>query len=121
EDGDWIAAPHCIQISHEECDLTHELQYKNRKFQADVQTDDLYDDYEDLPHTYSTFFNPYTQSELSAVSFSILKVGEHSVTLNITDPLTSFHVGGKQLSIRDILQKDLKYKVSYSKSDKSME
>ena len=43
-------------------------------------------------------------------------VDEKTVTVNITDTLTSVHVGGKQLTIRDIFKKDLKYKISYYKS-----
>uniref|UniRef100_A0AAV2JYW2 Tissue factor n=1 Tax=Knipowitschia caucasica TaxID=637954 RepID=A0AAV2JYW2_KNICA len=64
----------------------------------------------------SATFNPYRDSELSAVSFSIHKVAERSVTLNISDPLSGIHREDKQLTIRDILKKDLKYKVSYYKA-----
>ncbi|KAK7945285.1 hypothetical protein WMY93_001013 [Mugilogobius chulae] len=56
------------------------------------------------------------EGELSAVAFSIQKVSERSITLNISDPLTGIHSGSKQLSIRDVLAKDLKYKVSYYKA-----
>ncbi|XP_072290444.1 tissue factor-like, partial [Eucyclogobius newberryi] len=90
-----------------------------RTFTADVQTEgSMNNDYdlEELPHTYSDPFNPYKHSELSAVAFSIQKVAERSVTLNISDPLTGIHGPTKQLSIRDVLKKDLKYKVSYYKA-----
>lgn len=36
--------------------------------------------------------------------------------VNITDPLSSIHVGKKQLTIRGVLKNDLKYKISYHKS-----
>lgn len=48
--------------------------------------------------------------------FTLNTVDENSVMLNITDPITSIHHQQKQLSIRDILKKDLKYKISYYKS-----
>ncbi|KAJ0012354.1 hypothetical protein NQD34_013329 [Periophthalmus magnuspinnatus] len=119
EGSDWLSASHCIKIPHTECDLTDELQYQDKMFQADVQTEgSLGFDYEEFPNTESTHFNPYKQSELSAVTFSIQKVAERSVTLNISDPLSGIHTKGKQLSIRDILKKDLKYKVSYHKPTK---
>lgn len=117
EDGDWNTSPDCIGIADTECDLTHDLMYYDRTFTADVVTEGIGDfDPEEFPHTNSAGFNPYRMSELSAVSFSIQKVAERSVTLNITDPLTGIHERGKQLSIRDILKKNLKYKVSYYKS-----
>lgn len=53
---------------------------------------------------------------ISAAEFQIHPVDDHRVIVNITDPLTGLHERGKQFSIRDILKKDLKYKVSYYKS-----
>lgn len=53
---------------------------------------------------------------ISAVMFTVENVDETRVLVNITDPVTSIHVRGKQLTIRDILKKDLKYKISYYKS-----
>lgn len=53
---------------------------------------------------------------ISAVKFTIHTVDEHSVLVNITDPVTSIHRRQQQLSIRDVLQKELKYKISYYKS-----
>lgn len=111
--------PECIEISDTECDLTYKLLPYDTTFIADVVTEGIPGqdfDPEEMPHTKSASFNPYRQSELSAVTFSIQKVAERSVTLNISDPLTGIHSGDKQLTIRDILKKDLKYKVSYYKS-----
>lgn len=119
DDGDWTAPRHCTLISDTECDLTYELLPYDTTFSADVVTEGMPGqdfDPEEFPHTYSAPFNPYKQSELSAVAISIQKVAERSVTLNISDPLTGIHIGNKQLTIRDILKKDLKYKVSYYKS-----
>lgn len=118
-EGDWDTNPECIQISHSECEMTHSLKPFDRTYTADIKTEPAgmsnYDP-DDLPHTYSLPFNPYRQSEISAVNFTVESVEETAVTINITDPLTTIHERTKQLSIRDILKKDLKYKISYSKS-----
>lgn len=53
---------------------------------------------------------------ISAAKFTLNTVDENSVMVNITDPITSIHRQQKQLSIRDVLKKDLKYKISYYKS-----
>lgn len=53
---------------------------------------------------------------ISAVKFTIHTVDQHSVMVNITDPMTSIHRRQQQLSIRDVLKKELKYKISYYKS-----
>lgn len=53
---------------------------------------------------------------ISAVSFSIQTVDESTVSVNITDPVTSIHQQQKQLSIRDVLKEDLEYKITYYKS-----
>lgn len=117
EYGEWLTVEDCLEITDTVCDLTHDVKYFDRSITADVMTEGLGDfDPEEFPHAQSVPFNPYRESELSAVSFSIQKVSERSVTLNISDPLTGIHEGGRQLSIRDVLKKDLKYKVSYYKS-----
>uniref|UniRef100_A0A8C6UK61 Tissue factor n=1 Tax=Neogobius melanostomus TaxID=47308 RepID=A0A8C6UK61_9GOBI len=85
----------------------------SRTFTADVVTEGIGNfDPEDF-HTPAPLLQPL---QLSAVSLTILKVAERSVTLNISDPLTGIHVQNKQLTIRDVLKKDLKYTVSYHKS-----
>lgn len=53
---------------------------------------------------------------ISAVEFNIHPVDDHRVIVNITDPLAGFRESGKHFSIRDVLKKDLKYKISYYKS-----
>lgn len=53
---------------------------------------------------------------ISAVTFTVKNVDGTRVLVNITDPVTGIHVRGKQFTIRDILKKDLKYKISYYKS-----
>lgn len=50
------------------------------------------------------------------MEFRIHTVDDHRVIVNITDPLTGLHESGKHFSIRDVLNKDLKYKISYYKS-----
>uniref|UniRef100_A0A3P8U8N6 Interferon/interleukin receptor domain-containing protein n=1 Tax=Amphiprion percula TaxID=161767 RepID=A0A3P8U8N6_AMPPE len=88
----------------------------DRMYSADIQTEPAEFDYnsnvEDLPHTYSPQFNPYRESK-----YHIRKLYFYILIVSIKDPVTTLHDAyGKQLSIRDILQKDLKYKISYYKS-----
>ncbi|KAL3987877.1 hypothetical protein ACER0C_012195 [Sarotherodon galilaeus] len=114
EGADWEESPNCIQISASECDLTQSLKASDRAYSADVLTEIMDMDYE-LPHTYSSKFNPYRESNISAVGFTVEPL-DRRVIVNITDPLTSIYDRGKQLSIRDIFKKDLNYKISYYKS-----
>lgn len=58
---------------------------------------------------------------ISAVQFSLVEANKTTVILNITDPVTSFHHQGRQLTIRDILKKDLKYKIVYYKDGSTRE
>ncbi|XP_041804751.1 tissue factor-like [Chelmon rostratus] len=121
EDGrEWNESPDCIRVSESECDLSSYLEFFNRTFTADIVTEPVTMDYEygleDLPHTYSLPFNPYTGSNISAVKFTVEALDDGRIIVNITDPLTSIHRRGKQLSIRDVLKNDLKYKISYYKS-----
>ncbi|XP_028327709.1 tissue factor-like [Gouania willdenowi] len=120
DEGDWIESPDCIQISETECDLTNILTPLDRSYTADIQTesaefDDTTDE-DDLPHTFSSHFNPYRESNISAVKFTVQAMDDTTVRLIITDPITAIHQGGKQLSIRDILRNDLKYKINYYKA-----
>ncbi|XP_061586896.1 tissue factor-like [Cololabis saira] len=120
EDSDWTESPDCTQMFGTQCDLTDHLLPLDRSYQADIKTEpldvDMDDDPETFPHTYSPHFNPYKQSNISAAKFVLQEVDETTVLVNISDPLTAIHQSGKQLSIRDVLKNDLKYKISYSKS-----
>ncbi|XP_070701711.1 tissue factor-like [Pempheris klunzingeri] len=120
--NDWTDTE-CIRLSESECDLTEDLMFSDRSYSADIQTKpptlDFDYDFDEFPHTYSTHFNPYKESNISAVTFSVKAVDEHTVIINITDPLTGIHQGDKQLTIRDVLKKDLKYKISYYKSGRT--
>ncbi|KAK5888398.1 hypothetical protein CesoFtcFv8_014497 [Champsocephalus esox] len=106
-------------MTESECDLTEHLTLNDRAYTVDIQTEpDLVDydeDLENYPHTYSDPFNPYKESKISAVDITVEAVDENRVRVNITDPLTGIHQRGKQLSIRDVLNNDLKYKISYNK------
>lgn len=121
DDGDWQESPDCLRISENSCDLTTHLMPLDRTYSADIQTEPAEMDYdsnpEDFPHTFSPQFNPYKESNISAVEFSVKAISDTKVIVTITDPVTTLHdANGKQLSIRDILQKDLKYKISYYKA-----
>ncbi|XP_028988394.1 tissue factor-like isoform X2 [Betta splendens] len=119
-DNDWLESPDCIRLSESECDLTNKLESYDRSVSADIKTEPASMDYDydqdELPHTYSPTFNPYKYSNISAVEFTVAAVDKSRVRVNITDPLTSIHKSGKQLSIRDVFRNDLKYKISYWKS-----
>lgn len=119
-DQDWKESRDCIEVMELECDLTNDLKPLNRLYMADIKTESATSepDYglEEIPHTFSPPFNPHKESNISAVNFTVKAANQSTVTVNITDPLTSIHQGGKQLSIRDVLKNDLKYKISYSKS-----
>ncbi|XP_063742158.1 tissue factor-like isoform X2 [Eleginops maclovinus] len=120
-DGDdWRESQDCIRMSDSECDLTGDLVPYDRAYTADIQTEpeivNYDEDLENYPHTYSDPFNPYRESNISAVNITVEAMDESSVMVNITDPLTGIHTRGKQLSIRDVFRNDLKYKISYYKS-----
>ncbi|KAM9844543.1 tissue factor-like isoform 1-T3 [Aulostomus maculatus] len=120
DDGDWLESENCIRISESHCDLTSELVPFDWTYSADIQTEptnlDFDLDLEEFPHTYTSHFNPYKESELSAVEFRVEVSNDSKATVTITDSLTSIHQKGKQLTIRDIFKNDLKYKISYYKS-----
>lgn len=117
--SDWMDSQHCIRVSESECDLTFDLVPYDRSYTADIKTEpetlDYDYDLEEFPHTDAPPFNPYRESNISAVNFTVQAVDE-KIMIHIIDPLTSIHQTGKQLSIRDILKKDLKYKISYYKA-----
>ncbi|KAG7221032.1 hypothetical protein INR49_031203 [Caranx melampygus] len=66
----------------------------------------------------------YTQCDLSndlrasdsAATFTVEALDDGRVRVNITDPLTALHNKERQLNIRDVFKKDLKYKIGYYKS-----
>uniref|UniRef100_A0A3Q4GTI8 Interferon/interleukin receptor domain-containing protein n=1 Tax=Neolamprologus brichardi TaxID=32507 RepID=A0A3Q4GTI8_NEOBR len=90
--ADWVESPNCIQISASECDLTQSLNSQ---------------------HNCWLVLSP---GNISAVNFTVKPLDDRRVIVNITDPLTSIYYRKKQLSIRDILKKDLNYKIRYYKS-----
>ncbi|XP_029381196.1 tissue factor-like isoform X2 [Echeneis naucrates] len=120
DESHWHDTQDCTQVSETECDLSNLLIPFNRTYQADIQTEpetmSNNADPHDFPHIYSPKFNPYRESNISAVTFTVETVDKNTVRVNITDPLTSIHQNGRQLSIRDILNKDLMYKISFYKS-----
>lgn len=118
---DWTEAPDCIETSASECDLTHHLIPLNKDYEADIRTESdefsyIYGEDFDNPHTYAPNFNPYKESNISALEFSLEDVNKSTVILNIKPLLTSIHERGKQMTIEDILADELKYKISYYKT-----
>ncbi|CAN9502871.1 unnamed protein product [Ophioblennius macclurei] len=120
EDADWLSVEDCINISDTECDMTNALKGLDGAYTADIQFNGAEHgqdhDEDEPPHTYSSIFNPYRESNISAVKFTLHPANESTVTINITDTLTAIHERGKQLTIRDVLHSDLKYKITYYKA-----
>ncbi|XP_013869562.1 tissue factor [Austrofundulus limnaeus] len=123
ETVDWMESLDCIQTPHFECDLSEDLKPMDRNYRADIRVEhhSFDDDFDENPHMFSPPFNPYRQSNISAVQFSLVNVNKTTVIINITDPVTSFHHQGKQSTIRDVLKKDLKYKILYYKAGSTRE
>ncbi|CAL8278721.1 unnamed protein product [Lota lota] len=108
---DWLSAPNCLGIKETECDLTNVLEIKTQ-YAARVKKTST----DGLDDVHSVYFIPYEESNITAMSFSLEAHGANgSVTLNITDPLTSIYRNGSLLTIRDVFQNDLKYRISYQK------
>ncbi|XP_034558087.1 tissue factor-like [Notolabrus celidotus] len=124
ENGNSEPHNECFKVPGTECDMTHELAASDRSYIADVETDhDEEGDYdyshEEFEHTESKPFNPYKESNISAVEFTVEALNASTIIVNVTDTLTSVHRGTKQLNIRDVFRKDLQYKISYHKSGNS--
>ncbi|KAM9789253.1 tissue factor-like [Neosynchiropus ocellatus] len=115
DNGDWMQSPDCIGIHAMECDLTSYLEPLDRTYSADIQTEHK-EDLDEFTHTLAPEFNPYRESEISQASFTVEPGEKGRVTVVIDDPLTSIYKRGKQLTVRDVLKNDLKYKISYYKS-----
>ncbi|XP_059913935.1 tissue factor-like isoform X1 [Gadus macrocephalus] len=109
-DKDWLSAPNCLDIRETECDLTNVLDPEKSyaaRLKKTISTDWW---------GTSDYFTPYKQSLITAVSFSLdARVADGSVTLTITDPLTALYKNGSLLTIRDVFQNQLNYRVSYQK------
>lgn len=118
ETGDWRDTLDCTQISHTECDMSNDLRYSDKTYVVDILTEDESShDPEALPHTVSPHFNPYKHTNISAATFTVKALDNGRVMVNITDPLTTLHdMNGRQLNIRDVFKKNLKYKISYNKA-----
>lgn len=54
-----------------------------------------------------------SSANISAANFNVTVVDESRVLVTITDLLSASRDGKKQLTLRDILKNDLKYKISY--------
>ncbi|XP_068455054.1 tissue factor-like [Clinocottus analis] len=120
KEDNWRQTFNCIQMSATECDLSNDVKMNNT-YNVKIQTvpaneyDDYGDDLAEYPDSYSPPFNPFRETNISAVKFTVAAVDENRVNVTITDPLSGIHEGEKQLSLRDILKSELKYKISYYK------
>ncbi|TSK34869.1 Tissue factor [Bagarius yarrelli] len=117
-------ARHCIQTSETECDLTAELTDLKSKYGADVLSEALKDISSDLiefPRTASALFCPYQDTLIGSPKFNFkVRKEERKIILNIEDiPTAVFNAQKQQLTIQDIFQNDLQYKVTYNKAKSS--
>ncbi|XP_022069124.1 coagulation factor IIIa [Acanthochromis polyacanthus] len=118
--GDKQRNLHCIRSSLTTCDLSTSLTDLNACYTADVLSvpsklgaSDLIE----FPHTTSSRFCPYKDTDIGKPEFK-LKVSEDKkkTTLYVTDPLTALFKDGQQLNIRDIFSDQLQYRVTYRKN-----
>ncbi|XP_062843525.1 coagulation factor IIIb [Trichomycterus rosablanca] len=108
--------PHCIQISSTECDLTYDLNNLKSVYTADVLSEPLTSDLIELPSSQSKRFCPYNDTVIGRPEFR-MKVDENqTLTLFIDDQITALYRDGRLLTIRDIFNQDLKYKIIYNRA-----
>lgn len=117
-------ARHCIQTSKPECDLTAELTDLKSKYGADVLSEALpgiSSDLIEFPRTASQLFCPYQDTIISSPTFDFeVRKEERKIILNIKDiPAAVFDAQKRQLTIQDILENDVQYKVTYNKAKSS--
>ncbi|XP_047662012.1 tissue factor-like isoform X2 [Tachysurus fulvidraco] len=113
---DRLRNPHCIQISHLECDLTEDLSDLKAAYTADVVTEVMTFDPTELPRTQSKRFCPYNDTVIRAPQFSVQLDENKMIVLNITDQQTALYRDGHHLTLRDIFKHDLKYSIMYNKA-----
>ncbi|KAG7233748.1 hypothetical protein INR49_006637 [Caranx melampygus] len=94
DDEIWRESLDCTQVSYTQCDLSNDLRASDR-----------------WEHT-----SAVQLCNISAATFTVEALDDGRVRVNITDPLTALHNKERQLNIRDVFKKDLKYKIGYYKS-----
>ncbi|KAM9439790.1 tissue factor-like [Clarias gariepinus] len=108
--------PHCIRISHPECDLTDDLTELKDTYTADVLTEVMTFDSMDLPFTQSKRFCPYEDTVLGAPPFRVELNENDTIVLHITDQQTALYRDGRHLTLRDVFKHDLKYSIVHYKA-----
>ncbi|KAM6948260.1 tissue factor-like [Aplochiton taeniatus] len=146
QDQDFRRSPNCIHSEETECDLTNELSPLDRTYSAIVQSEPLAEAKSDLvefPFARSPYFNPYRDSHIGPAEFRLqLEEEGRTVRLIISDPMTPLYRDpdpmtspyrdtdpmttepptallfwqGQLMTVRDILQNDLKYRIIYNKA-----
>ncbi|KAK2854809.1 hypothetical protein Q7C36_006678 [Tachysurus vachellii] len=117
-------ASHCIQTTETECDLTAVFTELKSKYSADVLSEALKGMSSDLiefPRTASELFCPYQDTIIGSPQFKFeTRNEERKIILNIDDiPTAVSDAQKRQLTVQDIFQNDLQYKVTYSKAKSS--
>ncbi|GAA6090039.1 tissue factor-like isoform X1 [Tachysurus ichikawai] len=113
---DRLRNPHCIQISHLECDLTEDLSDLKAAYTADIVTELMTFDPIELPRTQSKRFCPYDDTVIGAPQFSINLDENKTIVLHIADQQTALYTDGRHLTLRDVFKHDLKYSIMYNKA-----
>ncbi|XP_066508689.1 tissue factor-like [Hoplias malabaricus] len=111
---------HCIQSVETECDLTKDLRDFRASYTADILSElspqKHGSDLVEPPFSTSKKFCPYNDTLIGKPEFSIKLMENKTVVLYIQDQLTALYSDHKQLTIRDVFNTDLKYKILYRKA-----
>ncbi|XP_066513547.1 tissue factor-like isoform X1 [Hoplias malabaricus] len=111
---------HCIQSVETECDLTKDLRDFRASYTADILSElspqKHGSDLVEPPFSMSKKFCPYNDTLIGKPEFSIKLMENKTVVLYIQDQLTALYSDHKQLTIRDVFNTDLKYKILYRKA-----
>ncbi|KAG7320058.1 hypothetical protein KOW79_017201 [Hemibagrus wyckioides] len=108
--------PHCIRVSHPECDLTDNLSDLKAAYTADVLTELMTFDPIELPSTQSKRFCPYNDTVIGAPQFSVKLDKNNTIVLHIADQQTALYRDGRHLTLRDVFKHDLKYSIVYNRA-----
>ncbi|XP_053529647.1 tissue factor isoform X2 [Ictalurus punctatus] len=108
--------PHCIRISHPECDLTDDLSDLKAAYTADVLTELMTFDPTELPFTQSKRFCPYNDTVIGAPQFSVEMDENGTIVLHMAEQQTALYRDGRHLTLRDVFKHDLKYSIIYNKA-----
>ncbi|KAM6900118.1 coagulation factor III, tissue factor a [Xenentodon cancila] len=111
---------HCTRSSQTSCDLSSLMTDLQSCYRADVISEPprgATSDLVEFPHTTSSKFCPYEETDIGRPDFKLQMNEDKSITtLIVSDPLTALFAEQHQLNIRDVFAEKLQYKVTYRKN-----